>query len=213
MNKATLEILLVNASGIKRTSLIGKPHYYVIIECANQHRISKLSPGEDHRTCWNQKFRFELPLIDWKRMTHLKLTIMDTELFKNGQCIGETIIYLGGIVAEGKNRGIVEMKPSPYNVVLEDGTFKGQLKIGIKFTITNEEEEEEEEEEEVDKGREMGDVLLPSSSTSTSTIATPKKKKSAWEAITNVWKSSWWKFWSYCSPRNAKAKQPKSKLK
>ncbi|CAN1237131.1 16 kDa phloem protein 1 [Linum grandiflorum] len=189
MNKATLEILLVNASGIKRTSLIGKPHYYVIIECANQHRISKLSPGEDHRTCWNQKFRFELPLIDWKRMTHLKLTIMDTELFKNGQCIGETIIYLGGIVAEGKNRGIVEMKPSPYNVVLEDGTFKGQLKIGIKFTITN------------------------SSSTSTSTIATPKKKKSAWEAITNVWKSSWWKFWSYCSPRNAKAKQPKSKLK
>ncbi|CAN1157411.1 Elicitor-responsive protein 3 [Linum perenne] len=198
-NKATLEILLVNASGIRRTSLIGTPYYYVIIECANQHRISKLSIGEHHKTIWNQKFRFELPLIDWKRMTHLKLTIMDTEHLKNGDCIGETIIYLGGIVAEGKNRGIVEMKPSPYNVVLEDGTFKGQIKIGIKFTISNEEEEEEE------KGKEMADVLLPSTSTSDA-AASQKRSASAavWEAIAKMWRSSWWKFWSYCSPKSNK---------
>ncbi|CAN1308833.1 Elicitor-responsive protein 3 [Linum perenne] len=203
-NKATLEILLVNASGIRRTSLIGTPYYYVIIECANQHRISKLSIGEHHKTSWNQKFRFELPLIDWKRMTHLKLTIMDTEHLKNGDCIGETIIYLGGIVAEGKNRGIVEMKPSPYNVVLEDGTFKGQVKIGIKFTISNEKlaplQEEEEEEE---KGKEMADVLLPSTSTSDA-AASQKRSASAavWEAIAKMWRSSWWKFWSYCSPKS-----------
>ncbi|CAN1308835.1 Elicitor-responsive protein 1, partial [Linum perenne] len=173
------------------------PYYYVIIECANQHRISKLSIGEHHKTSWNQKFRFELPLIDWKRMTHLKLTIMDTEHLKNGDCIGETIIYLGGIVAEGKNRGIVEMKPSPYNVVLEDGTFKGQVKIGIKFTISNEEEEEEE------KGKEMADVLLPSTSTSDA-AASQKRSASAavWEAIAKMWRSSWWKFWSYCSPKS-----------
>ncbi|CAN1308836.1 Elicitor-responsive protein 1, partial [Linum perenne] len=155
------------------------PYYYVIIECANQHRISKLSIGEHHKTSWNQKFRFELPLIDWKRMTHLKLTIMDTEHLKNGDCIGETIIYLGGIVAEGKNRGIVEMKPSPYNVVLEDGTFKGQVKIGIKFTISN--------------------------STSTSDAAASQKRSASaavWEAIAKMWRSSWWKFWSYCSPKS-----------
>lgn len=43
-------------------------------------------------------------------------------------------IYLGGIVSEGFKRGTTVVKPAPYNVVLEDDTYKGQLKVGIKFT-------------------------------------------------------------------------------
>ncbi|CAL1398912.1 unnamed protein product [Linum trigynum] len=206
MNKATLEILLVNASGIRRTNLIGKAYYYVIIECGDQQRITKLSSsGKDHKTCWNQKFRFEAPLIDWKRRTHLKLTILDTELFKDGEFVGETIIYLGGIVAEGKDREVVEMKPAPYNVVLHDGTFKGQIKLGIKFmTVTHEEEEE--------AAREIVAAQLPSSTaTATQKAARRSSSSAVWEAISSVWKSSWWKFWSYCSPKSGK-EQAKVKL-
>ncbi|CAI0472175.1 unnamed protein product [Linum tenue] len=213
MSKATLEILLVNASGIRRTNLIGKAYYYVIIECGDQQRITKLSSsGKDHKTCWNQKFRFEAPVIDWKRRTHLKLTILDTELFKDGEFVGETIIYLGGIVAEGKDREVVEMKPAPYNVVLHDGTFKGQIKLGIKFkTVTHEMLKNAQEEEEEEAAREIVAAQLPSSTATAAQKAARRSSSSSavWEAISSVWKSSWWKFWSYCSPKSGKSK-PKS---
>lgn len=29
--------------------------------------------------------------------------------------------------------GSLELKPTSYNVVLEDGTYKGEIKIGLKF--------------------------------------------------------------------------------
>lgn len=43
-------------------------------------------------------------------------------------------IYLGGIISEGYERGFIEVRPAPYNVVLEeDDTYKGEIKIGFKF--------------------------------------------------------------------------------
>ncbi|GKV53849.1 hypothetical protein SLEP1_g60362, partial [Rubroshorea leprosula] len=58
--------------------------------------------------------------------------------FSNGGFVGETIIHLGGIISEGNYRGFIEVKPAPYNVVLEDDTYKGQIKIGFKFIPHNE---------------------------------------------------------------------------
>jgi len=34
---------------------------------------------------------------------------------------------------EGSEQGYIEIKPSAYNVVLQDHTYKGQIKIGFKF--------------------------------------------------------------------------------
>lgn len=42
-------------------------------------------------------------------------------------------IYLKGIIVEGNYRGLIELNPDPFNVVLEDDTYKGQIKIGLKF--------------------------------------------------------------------------------
>jgi hypothetical protein len=42
-------------------------------------------------------------------------------------------IHLGGIITEGNDSGFLEVKPAPYNVVLEDDTYKGQIRIGFKF--------------------------------------------------------------------------------
>ena len=42
-------------------------------------------------------------------------------------------IHLGGIITEGSDRAFLEVKPAPYNVVLEDDTYRGQIKIGFKF--------------------------------------------------------------------------------
>lgn len=40
------------------------------------------------------------------------------------------------MIADGIDEGILEVKPVPYNVVLEDDTYKGEIKVGLKF-ITN----------------------------------------------------------------------------
>lgn len=43
-------------------------------------------------------------------------------------------IHLGGIISEGYERGFIEVRPAPYNVVLEDDdTYKGEIKVGFKF--------------------------------------------------------------------------------
>ena len=34
---------------------------------------------------------------------------------------------------EGNDKGFLEIRPTPYNVVLEDDTYKGEIKIGLKF--------------------------------------------------------------------------------
>ncbi|XP_016649761.1 PREDICTED: elicitor-responsive protein 3 [Prunus mume] len=139
MTGGTLEVLLVDAEGIRHTNLLGKPiptSYYVIIECGTRDYRSKESSSEDDKISWNEKFTFEFPLSDWKNLTHLKFRIMDTELFRDAGFVGETIVHLGGIITEGKDRGFIELKPAPYNVVLEDDTYKGEIKIGFRF-ITN----------------------------------------------------------------------------
>lgn len=34
---------------------------------------------------------------------------------------------------EGNDKGFLEVRPTPYNVVLEDDTYEGEIKIGLKF--------------------------------------------------------------------------------
>lgn len=40
---------------------------------------------------------------------------------------------MGEIIREGSEREFLQMKPAPYNIVLRDGTYKGELKLGLKF--------------------------------------------------------------------------------
>lgn len=42
-------------------------------------------------------------------------------------------MYVGEIISEGSELEFLQMKPAAYNVVLEDGTYKGVLKLGLKF--------------------------------------------------------------------------------
>ncbi|XP_022757347.1 uncharacterized protein LOC111304735 [Durio zibethinus] len=42
-------------------------------------------------------------------------------------------IQLGGIITEGTDIGFIQVRAAPYSIVLEDDTYKGQIKIGFKF--------------------------------------------------------------------------------
>ncbi|KAK2972503.1 hypothetical protein RJ640_002314 [Escallonia rubra] len=133
MKGGILEVLLVSAEGIRHTNLIGKPAYYVVIECGTQVCRSKVSADNHEEVCWNEKFTFEFPFSELKNLTHLKFRILDKEYLSDGGFVGETIVYLEGIIMEGSDKGFIELRPAPYNVVLEDDTYKGQIKIGLKF--------------------------------------------------------------------------------
>ncbi|XP_022147494.1 uncharacterized protein LOC111016401 isoform X3 [Momordica charantia] len=127
-----LEVLLVNAKDIKHTNLFGSPAYYVTVECGTLEHRTKVSSGKHENPWWNEKFTFELPSSDWKNITHIKFRIIETQLLNN-EPVGETVIHLGGIISEGYERGFIEVRPAPYNVVLEDDRYKGEIKIGFKF--------------------------------------------------------------------------------
>ncbi|XP_050387357.1 elicitor-responsive protein 3 [Argentina anserina] len=129
-----LEVLIVDAEDIRHTNVLGKPAYYAILECGTHVYRTKISSEEDEKVAWNEKFIFEYS--DWKHINHLKVRIMDTEMFTDGGFVGETMIHIGGIITEGKDSGFIEVKPSPYNVVLEDDTYKGEIKIGFRFVAS-----------------------------------------------------------------------------
>ncbi|XP_071722251.1 elicitor-responsive protein 3 [Rutidosis leptorrhynchoides] len=178
-----LEVLLVNAEGIRHTNIVGRPAYYVIMQCGSQMYTSKVSKGKDNQAWWNEKFTFEFPISDWKRLAHVKLKIMDKELFAESGFVGETLILLGGIVTEGCDMGLIEVKPSPYNVVLEDDTYKGQVKIGFKF-MTNKQSSVE-----VKRFTERDN----------------EPRHSVLDSILRLWENSWWRFLFHGS-RNSKNK-------
>ncbi|KAI3787394.1 hypothetical protein L1987_41836 [Smallanthus sonchifolius] len=134
MKGGILEVFLESAKGIRRTNLIGKPRYYVIIECGIQHHKSKSCKGDHHKVSWNEKLTFELSMYECQKLTHLGLRIMDKELFHNDTgFFGEAKVYLDEILVEGNENGVIELTPKPYNVVLDDETYKGEIKTGLKF--------------------------------------------------------------------------------
>ncbi|KAL1213616.1 Elicitor-responsive protein 3 [Cardamine amara subsp. amara] len=137
MKRGILEVVLVDAHGITHTNFIGRPVYYVLLKCGTKEYRSKMSKGANDNALWNQKFVFDFPMSEWKKLTNIKVRIMDKELFKDGGFVGETIISLEGIITEGRDRGYMEIKPAPYNVVLDDDTFKGELKLGLRFISTD----------------------------------------------------------------------------
>ncbi|KAL3622112.1 hypothetical protein CASFOL_033523 [Castilleja foliolosa] len=134
MKGAILEVLLVCAEGLDHTRILGHPGYHVIVECGTQFCRSKTSSGRLDKIYWNEKFVFEFPASELETLNHLKLKIVNDKFFTDGKFVGETLIFIKEIIVEGNRIGLIELNPAPYNVVLEDDTYKGQITIGLKFT-------------------------------------------------------------------------------
>ncbi|KAJ3680502.1 hypothetical protein LUZ60_016780 [Juncus effusus] len=141
MKGGALEVLLVSAEDLKNPHILGSLSHYAIIQCGNQQFESKITSEVDNKVWWNEKFRFILSPSECKEVPKLKVTIMDKDKIMEDCFLGETTVHLNEIVEEGCCKGFVEIKPSSYNVVLEDGSYEGELKLGLKF-ISNVELEE-----------------------------------------------------------------------
>ncbi|KAL6499279.1 hypothetical protein OROHE_025942 [Orobanche hederae] len=149
MKGGILEVLLVCAKGIDHTRILGS--------------LDKIY--------WNEKFTFEIPTSELETLNHLKLKIVNEKYFSDGKFVGETLIFIKGVIVEGNRIGLIELKPAPLNVVLEDDTYKGQITIGLKFipnTVLRSKRKEN-----VQEGNDLG--------------------KSVCTMITSLWKKQWWK--------------------
>ncbi|BAS80176.1 Os02g0665100 [Oryza sativa Japonica Group] len=93
----------------------------------------KLCSGKGKKVWWNEKFRFPLSSDECKELAKVTLKIMERDKFSEDSLVGETKVHVGDIISEGIEREFLQMKPAPYNVVLEDGRYKGELKLGLKF--------------------------------------------------------------------------------
>ncbi|XP_044491820.1 transcription factor GLABRA 3-like [Mangifera indica] len=161
----------------------GTPAYYVIVQIGTQVHKSKVSSAKGGKAWWNEKFRFVFPQSDWRKFTHIKFRIMDVKSFTDNGFVGETIYYLGGIISEGNDKGLIEVNPAPHNVVLEDDTYKGQIKVGFKFIM---------KEEKLMQTREFNIVQenLP--------------RKSSYIFLVNLWKKTWFRLLHYRNRTNSK---------
>lgn len=101
---------------------------------------SKIARANHKEILWNGKFLFAFPAAEWEHINHLKLKIIEAEYFTDGRFVGETVINLKGIMVEGNDKGVIELRPTPYNVVLEDDSYKGQIKLGLKFIANGDSE-------------------------------------------------------------------------
>ncbi|KAL9686413.1 hypothetical protein QQ045_023871 [Rhodiola kirilowii] len=119
----------------------GTPVFHALLECGEHVCHSKHSSGKHGEVYWNQKFKFDFSAIDLTQLKHLKIRIMNNRILRASKFVGKTIVHIGGIVEEGTTRGILEVKPTVYNVVLEDDTYRGEIKLGIKFIMNTEEAE------------------------------------------------------------------------
>ncbi|XP_072147517.1 elicitor-responsive protein 1-like [Setaria viridis] len=113
--------------------LAGSKRHYVTIEWGGKIVSSKITQGRGKKIWWNEKFRFPLSDAECRDLEKVTLTIMEIDQFAEDTPVGETKVHVGEVISEGSEREFLQMKPAPYNVVLEDGTYKGVLKLGIKF--------------------------------------------------------------------------------
>ncbi|XP_059072847.1 elicitor-responsive protein 3 isoform X2 [Cryptomeria japonica] len=132
-----LEVLLVDAHGLHNTEFLSKMDPYVFLKYQTQEHKSKVASNEGSNPEWNETFVFKLS----EGASDLLIRILDKDRFSADDFLGEAIIPLKGVLTEGS------ILPTPYNVVLMDKTYCGQIKVGLTFTPKAKCYVEEEEEE------------------------------------------------------------------
>ncbi|KAL4191517.1 hypothetical protein AMTRI_Chr07g80870 [Amborella trichopoda] len=131
-----LEVLLVGAKDLHNTNFIGGPDSYIVLQCGNQTLQSRVASGDHNGAAiWNQKLVFRMSGSARENVKHIRLLIMEKHALRPHDFLGETTINIRGILSEASKSGCIELKPAPYNVVLRDHTYCGEITVGLKFII------------------------------------------------------------------------------
>ncbi|CAN6568008.1 unnamed protein product [Malus baccata var. baccata] len=125
MPLGTLEVLLVEAKGLKNKDfLFNKMDPYVIFTVKTQEKKSTVAKGKECDPEWNESFLFTVT----DDVFELRLKIMDKDTFTKDDFVGEAIVPLEPLFADGR------LPPTAYNVVKKDQEYRGEIIIGLTFT-------------------------------------------------------------------------------
>ncbi|KAL6290196.1 elicitor-responsive protein 3-like [Prunus yedoensis var. nudiflora] len=124
MPLGTLEVLLVEAKGLKNTDFLSKIDPYVVFTVKTQEKKSNVAKGQGNEAEWNESFLFTVS----EDVSELRLKIMDKDTFTADDFVGEATIPLEPLFTEGS------LPPTMYNVVNKDRDYHGEIKIGLTFT-------------------------------------------------------------------------------
>ncbi|URE47194.1 C2 domain [Musa troglodytarum] len=146
MAKGILEVLLIDAKGLKNTDLIGKIDPYVVIQYRGQERKSKTARGQGSNPSWNETFKFLVnsAAADNHQQHKITMRVMDHDTFTADDFLGESTIHVGDLITQGMENGTGELRPTKYSVVLSDRSYCGEIRVGVTFTAKIEEEDTEE---------------------------------------------------------------------
>ncbi|XP_068315107.1 16 kDa phloem protein 2-like isoform X1 [Pyrus communis] len=126
MPLGTLEVLLVEAKGLKNKDFlsVNKMDPYVIFTVKTQEKKSTVAKGKGSDPEWNESFLFTVT----DDVSELRLKIMDKDTFTKDDFVGEAIVPLEPLFADGR------LPPTAYNIVNKDQEYRGEIIIGLTFT-------------------------------------------------------------------------------
>ncbi|XP_044460919.1 16 kDa phloem protein 1 [Mangifera indica] len=134
MATGLLEVHLVNAKGLTDTDFLGNIDPYVVMQYKGQERKSSVAQGQGGIPTWNEKFTFRVEYPGGGGQYKLILKIMDKDTFSPDDFLGEATIYMEDFLSIGMENGSAELHPRKYNVVQADGTYCGEIQVGLTLT-------------------------------------------------------------------------------
>ncbi|KAG5553934.1 hypothetical protein RHGRI_011710 [Rhododendron griersonianum] len=153
MAKGKLEVLLVDAQGIKdrESQFPGclfcfnpcntiKMYPYVVIHYGDQESTSRVADrkkGEEKKLEWNETITFDVEYDpDAEDQPYkLVLQIFDKHKISEDNLVGESTIYIKDVLSLGAEKGKEELKAQKYRVVLPDNTYSGEISVAVTFTL------------------------------------------------------------------------------
>ncbi|CAA3024833.1 elicitor-responsive protein 1-like [Olea europaea var. sylvestris] len=137
-----MEVKLMGAKGLKRSDFLGRIDPYVLLQYRNQEYKSRIAKGQGRNPIWNEKFKYivDYPVDD--DQYKLVLKIMDHDMYNPDDYLGEAKIYVKELIELGVEKGKAKLHPQKHRVVYTNLTYRGEIQVGITFTVKKETVEE-----------------------------------------------------------------------
>ncbi|KAJ1389422.1 C2 domain [Sesbania bispinosa] len=129
-----MEVQLLKAKGLHNTDIFGRMDPYVLIQYKSQEQRSSVAKGQGRNPIWNEKFMFRVEHPGSGNKYKLILKIMDKDTLSRDDFVGQAIIYVEDLLAQGVENGGAKLQPLKYRVVRENQSYCGEITVGITFT-------------------------------------------------------------------------------
>ncbi|XP_074308246.1 16 kDa phloem protein 1 [Silene latifolia] len=147
MTLGLLEVLVIEAHGLPDGDFIDKIDPYVLVYYKGQERKTKIARGEGKNPKWNAQLRLSAEYPGSGNDYKLLFKVMDHDTFSADDFLGQTLIHVDDLLAIGVEKGSYEMRPTKYRLEDTNGTYCGDIKIGVKFSSKKIEGNDDDDEE------------------------------------------------------------------